>query len=70
MAERAGTGAGTKGVARGKSTGHGMGIGTKRGQNRGEYGQKILFIDRVRTLRGDANKGWGESVLNCELNPP
>ena len=70
MAERAGTGDGKKGVARGESTGHGMGMGKKHGQNRGVYGHKIFWTSGVQTLRGDANKGRGESVLNCELNPP
>ena len=70
VAESAGTRAGTKGVSRGASTGHGLGVGTKRGQNRGSYGHKILWAGGVRTLHGDANKCWGESVLNFELNPP
>ena len=70
VSERAGTGSRTKGVARGKSTGRGLGMGKKRGKNRGVYKHKILCKRRAQTLRGDANKGWGESVLNCELNPP
>ena len=70
VAERAGTKAGTKGVTRGKSTGRGLSMGKKREQNRGVYGHKILWTSGVRTLRGGAKKGWGESVLNCELNPP
>ena len=59
-----------KGVTRGKSTGRGLGMGTKFGQNRGVYGHKILWTSGVQTLRGGANKSWGEIVLNCELNPP
>ena len=70
MAERAGTRSGTEGVARGERTGRGMGMSTKRGHNRGVYGHKILWESGVRILCEDANKGWGESVLNCDLNPP
>ena len=70
VAEREGAGAGTKGVARGESPGRGLGMGTKRGQNRVVYGQKILWKSGVRTLLGEATKGWGESFLNFELIPP
>ena len=69
MAERAGTRSGTEGVARGERTGRGMGMSTKRGHNRGVYGHKILWESGVRILCEDANKGWGESVLNFELKP-
>ena len=57
-------------MARGERTGRGMGMSTKRGHNRGVYGHKILWESGVRILCEDANKGWGESVLNCDLNPP
>ena len=70
VTERAGTGSGTKVVDRGESTGRGLGMGKKCGQNGGVYGHKILWTSGVRTLRGNGNKGWGESVLNCEIHPP
>ena len=47
VAERAGTGAGTKVVAIGKSTGLGLGMGKKCGQNRGVYRHKILWTSGV-----------------------
>ena len=57
-------------MARGESPGLGLVMVTKRGQNGGVYGYKILWKSGVRTLRGDAKKGWGEIIINCELIPP